>query len=165
MSIGFSPFGSWEEFQATMNMQGFAFQNLIGQDKFQNWTPGISFGGGTTGITYEVQRGRFYRMGRMVFVTYRVSLNTKGSLTTGARLTGLPATVSADTGSGDMPSALGYWANLSTSHIQVTAWPETGTTNALIYGAEAGDLSVTAMTGNDFTDQTQLIGCFWYWRA
>lgn len=54
------------------------------------WTPGISFGGGVTGITYGSQTGRYQRIGNMLFAYGFVSLTNKGSSTGSALITGLP---------------------------------------------------------------------------
>ena len=57
-----------------------------------NWTPGIAFGGGTTGITYGVQVGRYFKVGRILVAQGRVTLTNKGSSTGTATITGLPET-------------------------------------------------------------------------
>jgi hypothetical protein len=54
------------------------------------YTAGISFAGGTTGITYTTQSGRYTLIGRMCFVEGNVVLSNKGSSTGAIRLTGLP---------------------------------------------------------------------------
>jgi hypothetical protein len=59
------------------------------------WTMGIAFGGGTTGITYTVNTGRYIKIGSSVTVTGFLLLSSKGSSTGNATLTGLPYTVGA----------------------------------------------------------------------
>ena len=54
------------------------------------WTMGVSFGGGTTGITYGSNTGRYTKVGRIVTVAGYLSLSSKGSSTGTASLTGLP---------------------------------------------------------------------------
>lgn len=61
------------------------------------FTPGVSFGGGTTGITYADQDGVFTRIGDIVHFTAKVTLSNKGSSTGAALLTGLPFTAAKDT--------------------------------------------------------------------
>ena len=58
------------------------------------FTPGISFGGATTGITYAAgfTNGRYTRIGNRVFVQGSVILSNKGSATGTAAITGLPFT-------------------------------------------------------------------------
>lgn len=55
------------------------------------WTPAISFGGGTTGITYSQQIGQFYQLGEVVFFYFSMVLTNKGSSTGNMSITGLGA--------------------------------------------------------------------------
>lgn len=57
------------------------------------WTPGISFGGGTTGITYSAQTGVYTQIGNILIAGFNVSLSNKGSSTGDARVTGLPVSM------------------------------------------------------------------------
>lgn len=54
------------------------------------FTPGLTFGGGSTGMTFSAQSGRYTRIGRMVFVDLQVTLSAKGSSAGAAVVTGLP---------------------------------------------------------------------------
>ncbi|RUU97976.1 hypothetical protein EOA79_24110 [Mesorhizobium sp. M1A.F.Ca.IN.020.03.2.1] len=62
------------------------------------WTPGLSFGGGTTGLTYTTQSGWYQRIGRTVLLHFRITINAKGSSTGAVLLTGLPYTSAAQFG-------------------------------------------------------------------
>jgi hypothetical protein len=53
------------------------------------WTPALSFTA-NTGITYGLQNGRYTKIGRMVTVGFFIDLDSKGSSTGGAFITGLP---------------------------------------------------------------------------
>lgn len=55
-----------------------------------NWTPVLRFGGATTGITYSTQSGSYTRVGRLVFLTCRLTLTSKGSATGQADIAGMP---------------------------------------------------------------------------
>lgn len=57
------------------------------------WTPTISFGGGTTGITYSSQVGTYTRIGRFIFTTVLIVLTNKGSSTGALLINALPFTV------------------------------------------------------------------------
>ena len=61
------------------------------------WTPGISLGGGTTGITYTNQYASYTKIGRKVFFEAYITLSAKGSDTGNLLITGLPFTVQNDT--------------------------------------------------------------------
>src|SRR5262245_47654400 len=56
-----------------------------------NFTPGMAFGGGTTGITYSSQNAVYLKIGLFVFFYGRLILTSKGSSTGAAKITGLPA--------------------------------------------------------------------------
>lgn len=55
-----------------------------------SWTPGVSFGGGVTGITYSVQVGSYIRLVNWILFWGYVRLSAKGSSTGNALVTGLP---------------------------------------------------------------------------
>lgn len=55
-----------------------------------NWTPVLTLGGATTGITYTTQSGKYHREGDLVTVWCDMVLSSKGSATGSAAITGLP---------------------------------------------------------------------------
>lgn len=57
------------------------------------WTGGISFGGGTTGITYQTQACSYTKVGHRVFVNGYIRFTSKGTDNGTADITGLPFTV------------------------------------------------------------------------
>lgn len=60
-----------------------------------SWTPTITFGGGSTGITYSTQSGKACKVGRIVMFSFTVTLSAKGSSTGTAQVNGLPYTINA----------------------------------------------------------------------
>lgn len=60
--------------------------------EYGTWTPGISFGGGSTGITYTFQSGTYVKSGRSVYYCYSFATSSKGSSTGNAKITGCPYT-------------------------------------------------------------------------
>ncbi len=56
------------------------------------WTMGVSFGGGTTGITYANNTGSYLKVGGLVTVTGYLGISNKGSSSGAAQITGLPFT-------------------------------------------------------------------------
>ncbi len=54
------------------------------------WTPVLTLGGGTTGITYSTQNGRYVRVGSLVFLECAITLTSKGSDTGAVTITGVP---------------------------------------------------------------------------
>ena len=54
------------------------------------FTPELSFGGATTGITYAAQLGYYTRIANRIFFNFRITLTSKGSATGDAVISGLP---------------------------------------------------------------------------
>ncbi len=114
-----------------------------------SWTIGVSFGGGTTGITYSSQVARYTKIGNKIFAQGRFALSSKGSSTGSAAITGLPFTTSNITN-------LNSVATLQLNNVAVTV-PSGVTSSAAANSAEvtlaylsAG--SNTALLDTDFTN-------------
>jgi len=54
------------------------------------FTPEVLFGGGSTGITYSMQAGKYVRVGNVVYINIRVALTNKGSSTGVCTIKGAP---------------------------------------------------------------------------
>ena len=80
--------GNGVTFPATQNASSDA--NTLDDYQEDTWTPVLAFGGGSTGITYSVQNGRYTKVGRVVTVSAYIALTSKGSSTGNATITGLP---------------------------------------------------------------------------
>jgi hypothetical protein len=81
------------------------------------WVPVLRFGGNSVGITYGVQSGTFFRIGKLIYITCDVGLTAKGTSTGTAQIAGLPyAFGGASAGPGMLAS---YYANLPS----ITATP------------------------------------------
>jgi len=57
------------------------------------WTMGVSFGGGTAGITYSYYTGYYTKIGNIITISGFMMLTSKGTSTGSALITGLPFTV------------------------------------------------------------------------
>src|SRR5260221_129364 len=55
-----------------------------------SFTPGLAFGGASTGITYTTQTGAYTQIGNIVFFSMIINLSSKGTATGNATITGLP---------------------------------------------------------------------------
>jgi hypothetical protein len=83
----------------TIDSQGIKFgtdtaaANALDDYEEGDWTMGIAFSGGSTGITYSQNTGSYTKIGRQVTVNGVVQLTSKGSSTGNARITGLPFTI------------------------------------------------------------------------
>jgi hypothetical protein len=121
------------------------------------WTPGISFGGGTTGITYTTQDGRYTKIGRQVTVHFAVTLSSKGSSSGAAAITGLPFTTSAT----QFSTAL-WWANMTSSLVTAVGLATASGTTISVYGLLAAGASIATLGNADFANTTGLIGTLVY---
>ena len=77
---------TWEHFKEVVNRAGFAWQNLLGQDKMYPWTPTDASG---AALTFVALDGWYYRVGRLchAFATFTYPATADGS---NARIGGLP---------------------------------------------------------------------------
>lgn len=112
------------------------------------FTPGISFGGGTTGITYSAQDGKYSRIGNIVFFRLQVTLSSKGSSTGSALITGLPLAAANDTRSTSCAVARVSGINLDTAGGYYTVSARVNANSTTIQLEENGD----NVTNADLTD-------------
>lgn len=63
-----------------------------------SWTPVLSFGGGTTGITYSTQTGSYVKIGNLLTFSLSIVLTNKGSSTGNALIDGFPFSVDSSLG-------------------------------------------------------------------
>ena len=109
------------------------------------YTPAISFGGGTTGIGYSNQVGFYTKIGRLCFVTMRVTLSSKGSSSGVAAVT-LPFTSANISQPGAEP--LNYGANFGMEENEITVGATQNAASALFFATDGGS-SLTEGTFNN----------------
>lgn len=99
------------------------------------FTPVLEFGGGTTGITYLIQQGRFTRIGNLMFINICIKLTSKGSSVGVATITGLPLNVSNI----ETVWGAGSWSSidLAANYTQVCGEIDVGT--SVIQIVQVGD--------------------------
>ena len=120
-----------------------------------SWTPGISFGGGTTGITYTGQSGGYIKIGGQVTVWGYLALSSKGSSTGAAKITGFPFTnVNAAGRSEGATVSFNYWGQFATSIIPWGYLQNNATTVYLLSGV-AGT-SISGLSNSDFGNSSGL---------
>lgn len=148
------------EAQITAN-QGIAFpatqvasSNVNTLDDYEEGTfnGGISFGGGTTGITYASQACSYTKIGNRVHCSGFVYLSSKGSSTGAAKLTGFPFTVRNNS---DSYSALSvYYIAVSFANQHQAFMDLNATTASLNEVTEAG--TATNLTDANFANDSQV---------
>lgn len=124
-----------------------------------SWTPTLTFGGASTGITYTVRNGNYVKIGKMVYYTLNITLSSKGSATGAAGIGGLPYTVGSTTGMRGT-SVCSYFSAFSsiTSFIGLTL--SEGTTNGTLITGGAANVGIMAETNFNNTSDLYLAGFY-----
>lgn len=113
-----------------------------------SWTPTLTFGGASTGITYGTQTGSWVRVGSVVFVKFGIVLTSKGSATGSAAVGGLPVAAS---GTYDGMSSRFYSAFTGLAGVPF-AYIGSSTINLVQFSATAA----ATITDANFTSTTRL---------
>ncbi len=119
------------------------------------WTPSLTFGGGSTGMTYDTNvHGRYTRIGNSVFFSIRFNLTAKGS-STGDATVSLPITAtSAATNMVWMCTGFGANLSLTTNAVFSPALVAGGTT--ILLGQQVGGSNRSNLTHAHFANNSQI---------
>lgn len=145
------------KFTATQNASADA--NTLDDYEEGTWTPSLTFGGGSTGLTYLARDGSYVKIGKLVFLHFFIALNTKGSSTGNAQIQGIPFT-SENTVNRTWATS-GYAATLSGAGAPVFQLGANTTLMTLLYSYASGS---TVMTHANFIDGAEL-ACTLCYRA
>jgi hypothetical protein len=140
---------------------GYTFGSVATQGAQTTWTPGIAFGGGTTGITYTTQTGQYSQVGNVVYFQCNIVLSNKGSSTGVATITGLPVTTSAS--SSDNAVSINNFGNITlsvTNTLMSAEFSAAGTTLSLQQTNIAGTISSLSDTNFSNTSQIKFSGFY-----
>jgi hypothetical protein len=137
--------------------------NTLDDYEESTWTPGISFGGGTTGITYAGggQVGFYTKIGRLVVCHFNITLTSKGTSTGSARITGLPFTSANQATLSGWGGSL-RWANMTSSLVYAATSVNANDTTALVNGLTAAATSIAILQDTDFANNTAVRGTLVY---
>lgn len=124
-----------------------------------SWTPVLGGAGGTSGQTYTNQLGRYVKVGKIVHVSFFITLSAKGTITGALQVQGLPFAAGASVGA---TVALPYYVSLNTSWVSLGAIVFGGTSALSVYGNTAAAATVTALATGDVTNTTELQGSLTY---
>jgi hypothetical protein len=116
------------------------------------FTPGIAFGGASTGITYTTQTGAYTRIGNVVFFTAIVTMSAVGSATGNATLTGMPLAAGNANERGFMTVANNFTYTTGYTNVE---WTSAASTNFAIAQFGAG-VNVVNATNANFAANTSL---------
>jgi len=113
-----------------------------------DFTPALTFGGGSTGITYASRHGSYMRIGDVVIVFGRINLTSKGT-STGTALLTVPVA-----GNTDQQMIGGYYAFL-TFGAEKEVIPAVLNSTVQLIGTVSG-AAATVMTDTNFSNSTQI---------
>jgi len=152
LTAAIAPFtltGGQLAFPASQNASADA--NTLDDYEEGTWTPGVSFGGASVGVTYGVSNAGYYtKVGNIATVTGYLVLTSKGSSVGAALITGLPFTVVNDPAGWSAASLL---PNKVTFANQIFTQPWINLTVMLMY--ECTEAGVLTQTNNgDFNNVT-----------
>jgi hypothetical protein len=125
------------------------------------WTPTLSFGGGSTGITYSTQTGALVTLGNLVMSWWSVVLTSKGSSTGIAQLS-LPLAPNAIyPGGGLMPMGPFSGSNITFASGYLAMAPIPNQLVANIQNVTSGGV-ITTLTNTAFANNSALYGFQFY---
>jgi hypothetical protein len=93
-----------------------------------SWTPALTFGGSSTGITYSVQSGTYAQIGKMVLAEAHITLTSKGTATGVANITGLPVISGSYVGIVTVP----YYGNFASLSGTLNGYVTTNSQTAVL---------------------------------
>lgn len=125
------------------------------------WTPTLQFGGGSTGITYTTQVGRYVKVGKLVYCMLYFILSNKGSSTGAAVVSGLPFTTVNQSARGGGNQH--YQANMSGLVSSVSLLPAQNGTTVSLYSLTTTGAS--SLTDTNFTNTGEIYAHFMYESA
>ena len=132
--------------------------NLLDDYEEGTWTPVLTFGGGSAGITYAAQTGTYIKVGQIVFVAFKIILTNKGTDSGIAIITGLPFpqyTNSQENASTLIFEAGGSGVNLPNGYAM--SWNDSN-----VYLRYQGSAGYIAFENTHFTNSTQIFTMMTY---
>lgn len=123
---------------------------MIGQSG--TWTPVLSFGGSSTGITYSTQAGVYTKVGTTVTLTANIVLTSKGAATGTALLSGIPY-VPTDKATG----VVGYFVNMSGTPSITCFLPTIGGSGMQFGTTNGAGTGVLTVQDSNFTNTSTMI--------
>jgi hypothetical protein len=161
-NLKFSTAGTGIDFSATGNSSGTTTSELLDDYEEGTWSPIFSTNtGGASSQTYQVQRGRYTKIGRIVNCTFDVQLSNKGTFSGNyVTIGGLPYT-NMEGGNVGGTMTIGYHSGftLPTGGTTLTSYND-GTNVYIITPSDASgnDYLTVADSATAFNSTARLIG-------
>ena len=118
-----------------------------------SWTPLIGGVSGQSGQSYNVQIGKYLKVGKILYGSYYIAFASKGTIVGNLQIKGLPFTVVTPHGG----STFGYWAvgtNIQGIQGNMAA------VGIYMFKLTTAGATPVAMTTSDISDGTTIIGSF-----
>jgi len=150
--------GKGIDFGATSDASG-ADNELLDDYEEGTWTPGLQFGGGTTGITYSHQTGFYTKIGRLVQCGGTIILSDSGTSTGASELTGLPFTIGDNdaTTSAEGGGFSTYWSAMGQNRQEhMLRGNHNTTTMSWWYNRDGGHSASDNSAQSDWTDSSSI---------
>jgi hypothetical protein len=155
-NLVFSTSGTGIDFSATANSSGTMTSELLDDYETGSWTPVITFGGASAGMTVSVN-GTYTKIGNVLTVVFSATFSAKGSSTGSMNIAGLPFS----TGTTNRAiSGFGYVHRLASAQTAGQLYFQPDGTNIAprFVGYASGNTAV--LTNSDIIDSTDLRGGF-----
>ena len=153
--------GKGIDFSATANSSATMTSELLADYEEGTWTPTVTFGGSSTGITYLDQSGGYIKIGSQVTIWLFVRLSNKGSSTGDSKIGGLPYTNSSATGRSEGATfAPNYWSGFN-SGIIPGGYVQNNTTLIYLVNTD-GSMNTGSISNTVWSNTTSIYGCATY---
>lgn len=135
--------------------------NVLDDYEEGTWTPVLEGSGTTSGVAYSRRQGRYTKVGDKVFVNFHIVLSDEGSISSTAKISGLPFS-----GNGEPLYQVCHImsGNMALDKDQMLTGMQYAA-NAFIYlMIQESDLALSQVTGNgSFKDNSEMVGmCTYY---
>lgn len=143
----------------TNNATGKGVSVLTPNKSLSTWTPVLSFGGSSTGITYSTQSGATHITGSMVTYQFRIVLTSKGAQVGTAEITGFPVSQNAatfQTGGGGIVTQSSNMAALNAAPVILNG--VIGAAPAVVQLIQQGAAATSVLTDANFTNTSNFSG-------
>jgi hypothetical protein len=131
-----------------------AAANALDDYEEGTWTPSITFGQSSIGITHNSQQGKYLKVGRLVYLQCHCSLSSKGTASGVADVNGLPFAISI--GSLGVFNPIGDRQNLNTGGEPVNAYLSNGNSYIRLYENAFDGTGNTTVTNTNFANDTDI---------
>jgi len=136
--------------EGSIRIGGSAAANEFDDYEEGTFTPGITFGGNSAGMSFDAQVGFYTKIGNRMFVNCYIDLSAKGSSSGVAKMTGLPVSSSSTTNAYNPMAVVIMNHNLNITH-QFFSWVQYGDNVFRLYRGNFDNLDE-----GDFGDDVQL---------